>query len=63
MMDKLREKSLEWFFAKSADERIDLKNKHYPSEPIAFREWGFDFTFGQIEKMYLADSTHIEEEI
>jgi len=51
--ETLREKSLDWFFQKSKSEKIDLKHKYYPESPIDFSEqWGFHFTFGQIEDMY-----------
>lgn len=50
----LREKSLEWFFAKSEIEKHDLKDKHFPNTPIQHSsQWGFHFTFGQIEEMYV----------
>ena len=50
---KIREESIDWFFQKSSDEKIDLKNKYFPNTPIQYSEqWGFHFTFGQIEEMY-----------
>lgn len=52
----LREQSLEWFFAKSEIEKHDLKDKHFPNTPIQHsRQWGFHFTFGQIEEMYVKE--------
>lgn len=52
----LREQSLEWFFAKSEIEKHDLKDKHFPSTPIQRSiQWGFHFTFGQIEEMYVKE--------
>jgi len=54
-----REKSLDWFFTKSSEEKIDLKNKYFSSTPISYdSQWGFHFTFGQIEEMYLKDNNH-----
>jgi len=48
-----REKSLDWYYQKSRDEQIDLKNKYFAGEPIDFSDqWGFHFTFGQIEDMF-----------
>jgi len=58
-MDKkeLREKSVDWFFQKTEDEKIDLKNKYFETTPIDFSDqWGFHFTFGQIEEMYLKEN-------
>lgn len=52
----LREQSLEWFFAKSEVEKIDLKEKHFKNMPIQYdSKWGFNFTFGQIEEMYKSE--------
>lgn len=52
----LREQSLEWFFAKSEVEKIDLKEKHFKNMPIQYdSKWGFHFTFGQIEEMYKSE--------
>lgn len=52
-MSKIREDALDWFFLKKSNEKIDLKNKYFPHTPIAFSsQWGFHFTFGQIEEMY-----------
>lgn len=49
----IRERALEWFFAKNETEKMDLKAKHYSDAYIAYSEqWGFHFTFGQIEEMY-----------
>ncbi len=49
----LRSKSLEWFFALNETEKLDLKERHLPNTPIVYDEqWGFNFTFGQIEEMY-----------
>lgn len=49
----LREQSLEWFFAKSENEKSELKEKHFASEYIQRdNQWGYHFTFGQIEEMY-----------
>jgi hypothetical protein len=52
----LREKSLEWFFAKSEVEKNDLKEKHLKNMPVQYdSKWGFHFTFGQIEEMYKSE--------
>lgn len=52
----LREQSLEWFFGKSEVEKIDLKEKHFKDMPIQYsNQWGFHFTFGQIEEMYKSE--------
>ena len=52
----LREQSLEWFFGKSEVEKIDLKEKHFKNMPIQYdSKWGFHFTFGQIEEMYVKE--------
>jgi hypothetical protein len=52
----LRVQSLEWFFAKSEIEKHDLKDKHFPNTPIQHcRKWGFHFTLGQIEEMYVKE--------
>ena len=54
--NKIRELSLEWFFQKTEDEKLDLKNKYFPKTYIIFdSHWGFHFTFGQIEEMYLKE--------
>lgn len=53
----LMEKAIDWFFQKTEDEKIDLKNKYYPNTPIPHSsQWGFHFTFGQIENMYLEEN-------
>lgn len=53
---KIRELSLEWFFQKTEDEKLDLKNKYFPKTYIIFdSQWGLHFTFGQIEEMYLKE--------
>jgi hypothetical protein len=45
--------SMEWFFAKNEIEKHDLKDKHFNTVPIQHSsQWGFHFTFGQIEEMY-----------
>ena len=31
---KIREKSLEWFFGKNEFEKVELKHKHFESTPI-----------------------------
>lgn len=50
----LRADALEWFFAKSEIEKEELKDKHFASECIAYdSQWGYHFTFGQIEEMYV----------
>ena len=60
MSKKLREQSLEWFFAKNESERFDLKEKHFPTVYIQHsKQWGFHFTFGQIEQMYLAEEKQV----
>lgn len=52
----LREDALEWFFAKSENEKEELKDKYFASEYIAHdSQWGYHFTFGQIEEMYVKD--------
>jgi hypothetical protein len=52
----LRLQSLEWFFAKSEIEKHDLKDKHFPNTPIQHcGQWGFHFTLGQIEEMYVKE--------
>lgn len=52
----LRANALEWFFAKSEIEKEELKDKHFSNEYIAHdSQWGFHFTFGQIEKMYVIE--------
>ena len=51
---KLRADSLEWFFAKNEIEKEKLKDKHFAGEYIVHdSQWGFHFTFGQIEQMYI----------
>ena len=55
-MSKIREMAIEWFFAQSKVEKENLKEKHYPNTPIQFSsQWGYHFTFGQIEEMYKAE--------
>lgn len=55
-MSKIREQALEWFFAKSTNEKEELKERHFPDTPIQFSsQWGFHFTFGQIEEMYKSE--------
>jgi len=57
----LREQSLEWFFSKSDIEKEELKDKHFSSEYISHdSNWGFHFTFGQIEEMYTKEQQQIE---
>lgn len=52
----LRDKALEWFFAKSEVEKADLKQKHFYGVPIWHdSKWGYHYTFGQIEEMYLKE--------
>ena len=49
----LRADSMEWFFSKNEIEKHDLKDKHFSNVPIQHSsQWGFHFTFGQIEEMY-----------
>lgn len=49
----LREQSLEWFFSKNEIEKNELKEKHLKDLPIQHSsQWGYHFTFGQIEEMY-----------
>ena len=49
----VREKALEWFFAKNDIEKADLKEKHLKDIHIQYSmQWGYHFTFGQIEEMY-----------
>ena len=55
-MQSTREKALDWFFAKTSDEKITLKEKYFADTPIQYSgQWGFHFTFGQIEEMYAKD--------
>lgn len=50
----MREEALDWFFSKTEDEKIDLKHKYFETTPIDYsNQWGFHFTFGQIEEMYI----------
>lgn len=52
--ETLREKSLEWFFKKTEIEKNDLKDKYFQNTPIQHSsQWGYNFTFGQIEEMYI----------
>ena len=52
----LREDALEWFFAKSEIEKSDLKDKYFNKMPIQHSsQWGYHFTFGQIEEMYVKE--------
>lgn len=52
----LREKSLNWFFSKTDTEKHDLKDKYFSGVPIQYSsQWGFHFTFGQIEQMYQSE--------
>jgi len=56
MDNKLREKSLDWFFGLSEADKGLMKDKHFSSEYIAFDfQWGYHFTFGQIETMYKSE--------
>lgn len=58
--NELREKSLEWFFAKNEVERIELKDKYFPDKYIPYdSHFGYHFTFGQIEQMYKAECENI----
>lgn len=51
-----RELAFEWFLQKTSDEKIDLKNKYFAEKAIVFSDqWGFHFTFGQIDEMYLKE--------
>lgn len=51
--EEAREKSMEWFLNKTEAEKIDLKNKYFADKVINYnQQWGFHFTFGQIEEMY-----------
>jgi hypothetical protein len=53
----LREQSIDWFFQKTEDEKIDLKHKYFADKAIDYsKQWGFHFTFGQIEEMYRLDN-------
>ena len=53
---KLRQVSLDWFFLKSNTEKEELKNKHFKGKHIQqSSHWGYHFTFGQIEEMYLKE--------
>lgn len=56
VVGSLREQSLEWFFSKSEIEKHDLKDKHFANVPIQHSsQWGFHFTFGQIEEMFIKE--------
>jgi len=58
----IREQSMEWFLSKTEKEKADLKHKHYSGSPIAYcSQWGFHFTFGEIEKMYKKEVTSSSE--
>ena len=51
--EEARKKSMEWFLGKTEIEKIDLKNKYFADKVINHsQQWGFHFTFGQIEEMY-----------
>lgn len=52
----LRQQSLEWFFGKTESQKESLKDKYFASEYIEHdSQWGFHFTFGQIEEMYKSE--------
>ena len=51
---QLKESALEWFFGLNDVERMELKEKYFPDTLIQFdSKWGYHFTFGQIEEMYI----------
>ena len=55
--ESVREKSLEWFFAKNEVEKNDLKSKHFSDTYIQYNnQFGFAFNFGQIEEMYIKEN-------
>lgn len=57
---ELRSKSLDWFFTKSSIQKTELKEKYFPDEYIPnCDQWGYHFTFGQIEKMYSQEHSQI----
>lgn len=52
----IREKSIDWYYQLTRPQQIDLKNKYFSDKLINFSEqWGFHFTFGQIDEMYLGE--------
>ena len=52
-----RADALGWFFSKSEIEKEKLKDKYFDSEYVEYdSQWGFHFTFGQIEEMYVKDN-------
>ena len=49
----IRDKALDWFFCLSFIVKNDLKDKYFPNEHIQYDgQWGYHFTFGQLEEMY-----------
>lgn len=54
--ESLRSKALDWFFDLDEMLKILLKDKHLEDEFVEYSSrWGYHYTFGQIEKMYLAE--------
>lgn len=54
MDETTRQKALDWFFSKTESEKKQLKVEHFPTTHIRYdSHWGYAFTFGQIEEMYL----------
>ncbi len=52
----LRKKSLSWFRTLSNETKIALKEKHYKDVDIKYSDqWGYQFSFLQIEQMYLKE--------
>lgn len=57
MENKLRGDAMDWFFQKTSGEKIELKHKYFDDTPIQYStQWGFHFTFGQIEEMYVKEN-------
>lgn len=52
----IRGKALDWFFPLDEVQKDNLKEKYFTNEYIEYSsQWGYHFTFGQIETMYLAE--------
>jgi hypothetical protein len=60
--ETIRQKSLDWFYSKSEKEKELLKDKYFANEHIQHStQWGYHFTFGNIEKMYLEETNNVKE--